>query len=156
MAESGNSSEGLMDFEAAVAFIRSTGKSAFIAIPIFADDGENAEGAKVFVLRKQADGGFHVRFVAGPFFSAALAADEELSSTEIPESVRQLRYIRSECQEEWFSDQIQILIGKLVQASDSPPAEMPDYLGVPARTAAPEVRFPIAMIGRASTPDTGD
>ncbi len=153
MTEATAPDDGLLEFDAAVEFVRASDRCAFIATPIFADDGETAEGAKVFVLQADGSGQVRVRFVAGPFFSAALAADETLGADEIPDRVRQLRFLPSQCSEEWFSDQIQVLIGRLVQASGAHAPDMPDYLAAPARAAAPEVRFPIAMIGR---PDATD
>ncbi len=145
-----------LGFEEAVALVQRSGKCAFIAVPIFADDAETVEGARVFVLQSAAPAQYRVRFVAGPFFSAALAADEVLSADEVPERVRQLRFWPSECREEWFSEQIQVLIGRLMQASGARAPQMPNYLATPSPAAAPEVRFPIAMIGRARDPANRD
>ncbi|SPE27026.1 Rhodanese-like protein [Burkholderiales bacterium] len=142
-------------FEEAVAYVQESGQCAFAAVPVFGDDGETAEGARVFIVERGAGGGIRIRFLAGPFFSAALAADEILAGDEIPDRVRLLQFLPSTCREEWCSDQIQVLIGKLMQAAQVLAPEMPDYLGMPARAAAPEVAFPISMIGRPGAPEKG-
>jgi len=67
----------------------------------------------------------------------------------VPDSARGLRYMTGACQEEWFSEQIQVLVARLASAAQVPVPEMPDYLSATRRAAAPEVVFPIALIGRA-------
>ena len=136
-----------MDFDAAAAFVLRTGRCAFAAVPVFADDGETAEGARVFIVKRDGQAACRVRFIAGPFFSAALAADEVLAADAIPERVKHLRYLPSTCEDGWYSDQLQILIAKLMHASRVLAPEMPDYLAMPACAAAAEVTFPVAMIG---------
>jgi len=144
-----------LSFEQAVAYVLECGQCAFAAVPVFADDGETAEGARVFIIERGAGVRARVRFLAGPFFSAALAADEILEDDQIPDRVRLLQFLPSSCHEDWYSDQIQVLIGKLMQASHVLAPEMPDYVGMPTRAAAPEVSFPISMIGRPGTPAKG-
>jgi len=151
-----SSDDGRLGFEEAVALVQRSGKCAFAALPVFADDAETVEGARGFVLQAETDGDFFVHFVAGPFFSTALAADEILSAGAIPERVRQLHFLPSQCHEEWFSEPIQVLLGKLMQACGAPAPDMPDYLAAPARAAAPEVRFPIVMIRRTGDPAPED
>lgn len=149
------STDGRLSFDEALAYIQENGQCAFAAVPVFGDDGETAEGARVFIVERDGNGGYRVRFLAGPFFSTALAADEILAGEQIPDRVRLLRFLPSSCREEWCSDQIQVLIGKLLQAAQVLAPEMPDYLGMPARAAAPEVCFPISMIGRPGAPPLG-
>lgn|GEM_PF-586453 len=144
-----------LSFDEALAYVQDSGRCAFAAVPVFGDDGETAEGARVFIVEWGVNGGHRVRFIAGPFFSTALAADEVLVAEEVPDRVRQLRFLPSTCREEWCSDQIQVLIAKLMQAAHVVAPEMPDYLRAPARAAAPEVSFPISMIGRVRSPERG-
>jgi hypothetical protein len=152
----GSPDDGRLSFDEALSAVRAGGDScAFAAVPVFGDDGEVAEGARVFVLQGDGAGGYQVRFVAGPFFSAALAADETMAADRIPERVRELRFLASRCREDWFSDQIQVLIGRLTAAAPVSTPTMPDYRNAAARAAAPEVRFPVAMIGRADASKSG-
>ncbi len=146
---------GRLSFEQAQSFVQEPGRCAFAAVPVFADDGETAEGARLFILERDEQGAFRVRFLAGPFFSAALAADEILTGEQIPERVRELQFLPSALREEWLSEQIQDLIAKLVRASAVAAPYMPDYLGAPVRRAAPEVSFPISLIGRGSSHNQG-
>ena len=143
-----------LSFEQAVAFACATGKAAFAAAPVFGDhDQERAEGVRVFVIEGDGQGGCKVRFIAGPFFSGALAANEILDD-DITDAVRELLFMPTSFSEEWLSEQIQVLIGRLVQAAQIVAPEMPNYLDAKTRAAAPEVTFPIRSIGRA--PPRGD
>ena len=140
-----------MSFAEAVAFVKQGEGVAFSVTPVFGDADESpeaAEGARVFVLQPIADGDFQLRFVAGPFFSAAFAANETIPAAEIPPSVEELRFMPSTCQEEWFTAQVQVLINQLVNAAGVSTAQMPDYLNAPSKAAAPEVVFPMAFIER--------
>lgn len=144
-----------LTFEQAVAFASATGKAAFAAAPVFGDhDQERAEGVRVFVVEGDGQGGCKVRFIAGPFFSAALAANEILADDEIGDAVRELLFMPTTFSEDWLAEQIQVLIARLVQAAQIVAPEMPNYLDAKARTAAPEVTFPIKSIGRAPSRDT--
>jgi len=138
-----------LDFDRAAQHVLGKGGAAFAAVPVFGDDSEAAEGARVFILDVDGKGALRVRFIAGPFFSAALAADEFLVADELPEPVRKLKFLATPWQEEWLSDQIQVLIGKLMRAAQVDAPQMPDYLATPAPSAAPEVVFPVSQIGRA-------
>jgi len=138
-----------MTFEQAVGYACATGKAAFAAAPVFGEDQERAEGVRVVVIQGDGQGGRRVRFIAGPFFSAALAANETLADDEISESLRDMLFMPTTFSEDWLSDQIQVLIARLVQAAAIVAPDMPDYLDAKARTAAPEVTFPIRSIGRA-------
>jgi len=147
--------DGRLSFEQALAYVQEQGRCAFAAVPVFADDGQTAEGARVFILERDELGGCRMRFVAGPFFSAALAADEIFASDQIPERVRELQFLPSDLREDWLAEQIQDLIAKLMRASAISAPHMPDYLGAPARRAAAEVSFPISSIGRGGPRDEG-
>lgn len=138
-----------LTFDEAVARARATGDAAFAAAPVFGDDEETAEGVRVFIVEGDGHGGCRVRFVAGPFFSAALAANEVLGEDEIPPRVRELQFMPTTFSEEWLSDQVQVLVARLVQAAQVAAPDMPDYFGLPRRASAPEVVFPVSQIGRA-------
>ena len=150
-----SASDGRLSFEQALAHVRQSGQCAFAAVPVFGDDGETAEGARVFIVQQGEDGAHRVRFLAGPFFSAALAADETLSGEHIPERVRELRFLPSVLREEWCAAQIQELIARLMAASPALAPDMPDYLFAPTRKAAPEATFPISLIGRPASGEKG-
>ena len=57
-----------------------------------------------------------------------------------------MRFLPTRFEEEWFSDQIQVLIGKLMSASGTAAPHMPDYQNAPQKHAAAEVVFPVAFI----------
>lgn len=138
-----------MTFEQAVDFACAGGKAAFAAAPVFGEDQERAEGVRVVVILGDGRGGRTIRFIAGPFFSAGLAANEILSDDEISDGMRDMLFMPSTFSEDWLSDQIQVLVARLVQAAAIVAPDMPDYLAAKARAAAPEVMFPIRSIGRA-------
>lgn len=135
-----------LSYPEAVAMVKKGKSAAFAVIPVFGDEDESAEGARVFVLQSDDAGSFQLRFVAGPFFSAAFAANETIPADEIPASVEELRFMPTTCQEEWFTAQVQVLINQLVNASGVAPAQMPDYLSMPSKGASPEVVFPMTFI----------
>ncbi|GAB4165329.1 MAG: hypothetical protein OHK0026_04300 [Rhodocyclaceae bacterium] len=136
-----------MSFDEAVAHVTAHRASAFAVTPVFEDDSEAASGARVFVLDHE-DGGYVLRFVAGPFFSGAYAANESYRPEEIPERVRELRFLPTRCQPEWFADPVQVLIQKLMQASGAQAPHMPDYRSAPRKTAGAATSFPVSFIGR--------
>lgn len=140
--------DGRLSFDQAVAHVRQTKQAAFAAMPVFGDDEETAEGARIFILDNDDEGELRLRFIAGPFFSAAYAANDVIPTDEIPNSVRELRFMPTRCEEEWYSDQIQILIQKLVKAAGINTEQMPDYANAPTHGAGPEAVFPISFIGK--------
>jgi len=140
-----------LSYPEAVAYVKQGKGAAFAVIPVFGDDEESheaAEGARVFVLQSDNAGGFQLRFVAGPFFSAAFAANETIPADEVPARVTELRFMPTACQEEWFTAQVQVLINQLVNAAGVAPTQMPDYLSAPNKGASPEVVFPMTFIER--------
>jgi len=142
--------DGRLSFAQAVVHVRRSGQSAFAAMPVFGDENdasETAEGARVFILMPDEDEGYTVRFIAGPFFSAAYAANEVIPADEIPDRLRELRYTPTRCDEEWLTDQIQVLLTKLTQAAGIGD-QMPDYATQKAKAAAPQTVFPVSFIGR--------
>lgn len=139
--------DGRLSFDAAVVHVRKKNQAAFAAMPVFGDDDETAEGARIFILDSDDDGDLRLRFIAGPFFSNAYAANEVVSADDIPDSVRELRFMPTRCQEDWFDEQIQVLIQKLVKAAGVNTDQMPDYESTPAYGAGPEAVFPISFIG---------
>ncbi len=145
--------DGRMSFDQAAHYVQQeAGRAAFAAVPVFGERSEDAEqraeGARVFILEGNGAGSYHVRFVAGPFFSAALAADETLAADEIPERLRELRFLPTRYEEDWLGGQMQLLIQKLMQAAGDMPAQMPDYAAMPSPHAGPEAVFPISFVGR--------
>lgn len=139
-----------LTFEQAVAYACGSGNAAFAATPVFGDDQERAEGVRLFVVQGDGQGSCRIRFIAGPFFSAALAANEVLADDQVTEGLREMLFLPTSFSEDWLSEQIQVLVARLVQAADIVAPDMPNYLDAKARGAAPEVMFPIRSIGRAS------
>ena len=139
-----------LSFNDAVVLVKQTGKAAFAAMPVFGDDADDenatAEGARIFILLPDTDEGWTLRFIAGPFFSAAYAANDIIPSDEIPDRVRELLFVPTRCEEDWLTDPLQILLGKLTQAAGIG-EQMPDYESQAAKVAAPEVVFPVSFIG---------
>ena len=139
-----------LSFNQAVVFVKNSKQAAFAAMPVFGDDqdenAETAEGARIFILMPDEDEGWTLRFIAGPFFSAAYAANDIIPSDEIPDRVRELLFVPTRCEEDWLTDQLQILLGKLTQAAGIG-EQMPDYTAQPAKAAA-DVVFPVSFIGR--------
>lgn len=150
--------DGRLSFKEAVAFVMQKKQAAFCAMPVFGDrtddEEQTAEGARIFVVEPdpEADGGdWQLRFVAGPFFSNAYAANEVLPPEEVPESVRELRFLPTCIDDKWYDEQIQILIQKLVQGSGIV-AQMPDYEHMPSFKAEEQTVFPVNFIGREGGP----
>lgn len=140
-----------LSFNEATLFVKQSRRAAFAAMPVFGDDDgdENAtaEGARVFLLLPDEEEGWMLRFIAGPFFSNAYAANDVIPYNEIPAQIRELRYMPTRCEDAWLEEQIQILIGKLTQAAGIG-EQMPDYAAQPARSASPETVFPVSFIER--------
>lgn len=150
---SNEQNDGRMSYDAAVHFVQQhPGQAAFAAMPVFgertADEDQRAEGAKVFILVGDGAGGYRMRYVAGPFFASVHGAEDTLAPADIPEQIRELRFLPTRFEEDWVDEQIQVLIQKLMGASGQTPPEMPDYEATPARAAAPETVFPVSFIGR--------
>lgn len=144
--------DGRLSFKDAVAFVMQTKQAAFAAMPVFGDrtddEEQTAEGAKVFILEIDEEGDdWRLRFIAGPFFSNAYAANEIVAPEEVPDSVRELRFMPTRVETAWFDEQIQVMIQKLVQSSGIA-AQMPDYENMPLRVAEENVVFPVNFIGR--------
>ncbi len=139
-----------LSFNDAVLLVKQGRQAAFAAMPVFGDDDdeqtETAEGARVFILLPDEEEGWQLRFIAGPFFSAAYAANDVIPTEEIPDRVRELLFVPTHCEEDWFTDQLQVLLGKLTQAAGIG-AQMPDYAAQAAKGAGPEAVFPIAFVG---------
>ena len=144
-----------LSFNDAVAYVQQTGKAAFAAMPVFGDDegDENAtaEGARVFLLLPDEDEGWILRFIAGPFFTSAYAANDVIPAEEIPDRVRDLLYMPTRCEDSWLTDQLQILLGKLTQAAGIG-EQMPDYEHMPTKGAGPEAVFPVNFISGLNKP----
>lgn len=145
--------DGRMSFEEAVHFVQQhPDRAAFAAVPVFGDNDETAEGARVFVLKADGAGAWQLHFVAGPFFANAFAANETLAPAEVPERVRELRFLATSLDEAWLGEQVQILIQKLMQGSGREAPQMPDYAAAPTVGATPETVFPVSFIGRDAKP----
>lgn len=145
--------DGRLSYKDAVQSVRGGRlKAAFVAMPVFGDrtddEAQTAEGARIFLIEPDGEGDAQVRFIAGPFFSAAYAANEVLDLEEVPDSVKELRFLPTRCEDNWLADQLQVLIQKLVGASGVVENRMPDYANTPSHGAGPEAVFPIHIIGR--------
>jgi hypothetical protein len=145
--------DGRMSFDEAVHFVQQQpAKAAFTAMPVFgerSDDAEQrAEGARVFILQADGSGGYRLRFISGPFFSNVHGANDIIAAADIPERVRELRFMPSRLEESWLDGQIQVLIQKLMQASGQDTAQMPDYEHAPAVRAGEDAVFPVSFISR--------
>jgi hypothetical protein len=142
-----------LSFDEAVQHVLQRNAAAFAVHPVFEEeDDASPSGARVFVLASDGKGGYYMRFLAGRFFSGAYAADDVIEAADIPERVRELRFLPTRFEEDWFSDQIQVLIGKLMSASGSAAPHMPDYENAPQKHAAAEVVFPVAFIDATKKP----
>ena len=140
--------DGRLSFIDAVNFVRrQPDQAAFAALPVFGENEQAAEGARVFVIETDGAGGYQVRFVAGPFFANVFAANETLAPDDVPERVRELRFMPTRLEEEWLAGQVQILIQKLVQASGQAAVQMPDYANAPVVGAGAEDVFPVSFVG---------
>ena len=138
-----------LSFNQAVVFVKQRKKAAFAAMPVFGDDGDDenatAEGARIFLLLPDEDEGWLLRFIAGPFFTSAYAANDLIPAEEIPDRVRELLYMPTRCEDDWLTDQLQILLAKLTQAAGIG-EQLPDYEKMPAKGAGPEAVFPVNFI----------
>jgi hypothetical protein len=137
-----------LSFEQAVQHVRRSKGAAFAAAPVFGDDPDAAEGARVYVLIPDGADDFLLRFIAGPFFTRGLAADETLAGDEIPAYVRELRFMATEFSEAWLDDQLQVVVSRLVRAAGIAAAQMPEYPPAAPQTPPPEVVFPLHLVGR--------
>jgi hypothetical protein len=148
--------DGRLSFKEAVAYVMQQNQAAFIAMPVFGertdDEQQTAEGARIFIIEPDGEGDWQMRFIAGPFFSAAYAANEVIAPEEVPDSVRELRFLPTRVVDDWYSEQMQILTQKLVQASAIGAEQMPDYQSMPNRKAEDQVVFPVSFIGRDGNP----
>ena len=140
-----------LSFNQAVVFVNNSRQAAFAAMPVFGDEedgtAETAEGARIFILLPDEDEGWILRFIAGPFFSAAYAANDIIPANEVPDRVRELLFVPTRCEEDWLTDPLQVLLAKLTQAAGIG-EQMPDYTAQPAKAASPNVVFPVSFIGR--------
>ena len=145
--------DGRLSFKEAVAHVMKQKQPVFSAAPVFSevidDEEQRAEGVRIFIIEPDPEGDdWRLRFIAGPFFSNAHAANEIIAPEEIPANVRELRFMPTRIEETWFSEQVQILVQKLVQAAGVVAADMPNYEDMPLRSASEEVVFPVSFIGR--------
>lgn len=138
-----------LSFNEAIVMVRNTGKAAFAAMPVFGDgdNAETAEGARIFILLPDEDEGWVLRFIAGPFFSTAYAANDIIPVDEIPDRVRELMFVPTRCEDAWLEEQLQVLLAKLTQAAGIG-EQLPDYAAQAAKGAGPDAVFPVAFIGR--------
>jgi hypothetical protein len=151
--------DGRMSFGEAVHFVQQQpGRAAFAAMPVFGELGDDAEqraeGARVFIVDADGKGSYRLRFIAGPFFANAYGANETIAPEDVPERVRELRFLSTRVDDGWLSEQIQVLIQKLMQASGQQTPQMPDYESAPGVAANPETVFPVSFIGRDSRRET--
>lgn len=142
-----------LSFDGAVQYVLQRQAAAFAVHPVFEEEDDEApSGARVFVLAADGKGGWFLRFLAGRFFSGAYAADDVIAAEDVPERVRELRFLPTRFEEAWFTEQIQVLIGKLMSASGTAAPHMPDYQNAPQKHAAADVVFPVAFINASKKP----
>ncbi len=144
--------DGRLSYEAAVKLVQQQPDAvAFAAVPVFGDANDDmeqrAEGARLFILEGDPAVGHRVRFLAGPFFSTAYGANEVLPPDQIPDRVKELRFLPTRLDPTWLAEQLQILIQKLTLASGLVVPQMPDYEHAP-KTGSSEAVFPVTFIGR--------
>ncbi|MDP1526847.1 MAG: hypothetical protein Q8M20_13620 [Rhodocyclaceae bacterium] len=151
--------DGRLSFQEAVTLATQKQQATFCAMPVFSeaieDEAQTAEGARIFIIEPNADkgpGNWLMRFIAGPFFSNAYAANERIEPADVPDSVRELRFMPTRVDSKWYEEQIQILIQHLVKGAGIATEQMPDYASMPARSADSETVFPISFIGRGEAP----
>lgn len=136
-----------LSFDEAVQYVLQRQAAAFAVHPVFEEeDDAQPSGARVFVLASDGKGGYTLRFLAGRFFAGAYAADDAIEADDIPGRVRELRFLPTRFEEAWVTEQIQVLIGKLMSASGAAAPHMPDYQNAPRKHAAADVVFPVAFI----------
>ena len=149
--------DGRVSFNEAVASVLQHRRPFFAAAPVFGerneDEQQTAEGARIFIIEADNENDWRMRFIAGPFFSNAYAANEIIAPEEIPDSVRELRFMATRVDETWYAEQIQVLIQKLAREAGDIAGQMPDYANMPARAADAETVFPISFIGGKSGGD---
>ena len=151
MTEENN--DGRLSFDEAVELVRQQpDKVAFAAVPVFGENDQAAEGARVFIVETDGAGAYHVRFVAGPFFANVFAANEVMVPADVPERVLELRFMPTRLEPEWLDGQVQILIQKLMQGTGAMAPQMPDYASAPAVGANADEVVPISFVGRRDTP----
>lgn len=148
--------DGRMSFDEAVSLATQKQQATFCAMPVFSeaieDEAQTAEGARIFIVEPNGSGNWQLRFIAGPFFSNAYAANERIEPADVPDSVRELRFMPTRVDSKWYEEQIQILIQYLVKGTGVATEHMPDYASMPARSADSETVFPISFIGRDQAP----
>lgn len=144
--------DGRLSFDEAVSYVKQRQQPAFSAMPVFGerteDEEQVAEGVRIFIIEPAEKGSWQLRFVAGPFFSNAFAANDYIPHEEVPPSVRELRFMPTRIEEKWFDEQIQILIQHLVKGAGVVAEQMPDYESMPGRKADEATVFPVSFIGR--------
>ena len=139
-------SDNRLSFDEAVVLVKQRKQAAFAAMPVFGDeDAAAAEGARIFLLLPDEAEGWILHFIAGPFFSAGYAANDVIPADEIPDRVRELMFMPTRCEEDWLTDQLQILLAKLTQAAGID-SQLPDYTSLPVTCATPETVFPVHFL----------
>jgi hypothetical protein len=145
-----------LSFNEAVAFVQQTGKAAFAAMPVFGDDENDAdataEGARVFLLLPDEDEGWLLRFIAGPFFTSAYAANDVIPAEEIPERVRELLFMPTRCEDDWLTDQLQVLLGEADPGRRHRRTDAGLRERCRPRAPGPEAVFPVNFIGGVKKP----
>ena len=148
--------DGRLSFQEAVTLATQKQQASFCAMPVFPeaieDEAQMAEGARIFVIEPNGSGAWQLRFIAGPFFSNAYAANERIEPDDAPDSVRELRFMPTRVETKWYEEQIQILVQHLVKGAGVATEHMPDYANMPARKADSETVFPVSFIGRDLAP----
>lgn len=103
-----------MTFDETLAYVSQADHAAFVYLPVFEDNPEEASGVRILVLFSD-DEGIKLRYAAGPLFMHAFFEDEIMPIAEAPEKARNLRYIPTVYEEEMFTSNLQNAIQALME-----------------------------------------
>lgn len=103
-----------MTFDETLAYVGQGNHAAFVYLPVFEDNPEEATGVRLLVLFHDEEG-IKLRYAAGPLFMHAFFEDEIMPIAEAPEKARALRYIPTVYEEEMFTTNLQSAIQALME-----------------------------------------
>lgn len=107
-----------LSFEETLAYLTAENTAAFVCLPVFEDDTEEASGARVLVLFRD-DDGIKLHYAAGPLFMHTFFDNEIMPLAEIPEKATALRYIPTVYQGDFFDTTLQSAIQALMKGAQT-------------------------------------